>query len=382
MKVLILAFFSGLNIAMAILSVFIWRYEKSQKVSLYFGVFSFFSGLYFILIAFSDYLEADLRTPIILCAAVYYALFPWFLNAYVGKKNGVISFILSGIFFLAFVLFVGKINILGLFTWQHLAHLGLLGLVVVSALSLRYIRAKEDKKHFTLFILVVIFSFLAIEEIVATYSHQNLLANYTFGILPLDLFPLFFSVMMGKKIATDLYLKNKLELELVKRDIERNRLELIELERKVLEERLHYKSQDLADFGIKLSKNKDILESTLKRLVNIKDKDGVDLAGLEEIIQYIKSQIRIDKRIDFFNNKVNTINYEFLNQIKGDYPNLTENELYMISLLKLKLTTKEIASIKNISADSVKVMRYRLRKKLKFTHQQTFSDFFRNYKGF
>ena len=379
MKVLILSLFSGLNIAMAVLSVLIWRYEKSQKVSLYFGVFSFFSGLYFLLIACSDYLEVDLRTPIILCAAIYYALFPWFLNTYVGKNNGTLSISLSAIFVLAFILFVGKVNVLGIITWQHLAHLGLLGLVVVSALSLKFIRAKECKKHYTLTILVFLFAFLAIEEIVVTYSHKSFLANYTFGILPLDLFPLFFSVMMGKKIATDLYLKNKLELELVKRNLETNRLELIGLEKKVLEERLHNKSQDLADFGIKLSKNKEILENTLKQLLNSKVKDGVDLVGFEEIIQYVKSQIRIDKRIDFFNSKVNLVYHEFLNQFIKDYPGLTENELHLISLLKLKLTTKEIANIKNISADSVKVLRYRLRKKLNFTKEMTFADFLARY---
>jgi len=220
---------------------------------------------------------------------------------------------------------------------------------------------------------------LAIEEIVTTYLHRFFLANYTFGVLPLDLFPLFFSIMMGNKIATDLYLKNKLELELVKGNLERNRLELIVLERKVLEERLHHKNQDLADFGIKLSKNKEILESTLKRLLNFKVKGLSDAGELDEIIKYIQSQIRIDKRIDVFNNKVNMVNHEFLNQIKKDFPNLSANEIHMISLLKLKLTTKEIASIKNISAESVKVMRYRLRKKLNITHNQTFGVFFENY---
>lgn len=208
MKVLILSLFSGLNLALALLSVFIWRYDKSKKVSLYFGVFSFFSGLYFILIACSDYLEADLRTPIILCSAVYYAIFPWFLNAYVGKKNGILSISLSVIFVLAFILFVGKISVLGIITWQHVAHLGLLGLVVVSILSLKFIREKDHKKDFALTILVILFVFLVFEEIVATYTHRSFLANYTFGILPLDLFPLIFSVMMGKKIAADLCLKN------------------------------------------------------------------------------------------------------------------------------------------------------------------------------
>ena len=364
---------------MALLNILIWRFEKSQKVSLYFGVFSFFSGLYFLLIASSDYLEVDFRTPIILCAAVYYALFPWFLNAYVGKNDGVLSVILSGIFFLAFILFVGKINIFGIITWQNMAHLGLLGLVVVSALSLRFIRFKEHKKDFTLTLLVFLFAFLAVEEIITTHSDQSFIAKYTFGILPLDLFPLFFSIIMGKKIATDIYLKNTLELQLTKSNLESKRLELIDLEKKVLEERLHHKNQDLADFGIKLSKNKEILESTLKRLLNIKAKKNIDLDGLEDTIKYLKPQIRIDKRIDFFNNKVHLVNHEFLDKIKSDYPGLTDNELYMISLLKLKLTTKEIASIKNISAESVKVMRYRLRKKLNLTHKQTFGDFFKVY---
>ena len=72
---------------------------------------------------------------------------------------------------------------------------------------------------------------------------------------------------------------------------------------------------------------------------------------------------------------VETVNYEFLSKMKASNPNLTQNELKLISLLRLKLSTKEIASIKNISPDSVKVLRYRLRKKLSVPKDKNLFDF-------
>lgn len=75
-SIIFISLFSGFNIAFAILSFFIWASDKSQKLYLYFGIFSLFSGLYFLLIGLSVVFELEMQYAIIFCAAIYYENVP------------------------------------------------------------------------------------------------------------------------------------------------------------------------------------------------------------------------------------------------------------------------------------------------------------------
>lgn len=53
------------------------------------------------------------------------------------------------------------------------------------------------------------------------------------------------------------------------------------------------------------------------------------------------------------------------------YPEVSNNDLRLMSLLKLNLSSKEIANILNISVEGVKKARYRLRKKLNLNTEES-----------
>lgn len=55
---------------------------------------------------------------------------------------------------------------------------------------------------------------------------------------------------------------------------------------------------------------------------------------------------------------------DFYEHLRADYPNLTPYEMRLCAYLKLNLSTKDIAAINNISLDSARVARHRLRKTL------------------
>ncbi|MBE9483461.1 MAG: hypothetical protein IMY74_01370, partial [Bacteroidetes bacterium] len=58
---------------------------------------------------------------------------------------------------------------------------------------------------------------------------------------------------------------------------------------------------------------------------------------------------------------------------------MTGNEKRLAVLLRLNLSSKEIASILNISPKSVEMNRYRLRKKLKVEPKVGLNDFIREF---
>ena len=66
-------------------------------------------------------------------------------------------------------------------------------------------------------------------------------------------------------------------------------------------------------------------------------------------------------------------------QIANQFKRLTENDLRLCVMLNANMATKEIALLLNITPDSVKKAKHRLRKKLKMTPQTTWKAFFDRY---
>jgi DNA-binding NarL/FixJ family response regulator len=65
--------------------------------------------------------------------------------------------------------------------------------------------------------------------------------------------------------------------------------------------------------------------------------------------------------------------FKFQEDLKSHYPQLTTYDLRLCTYLKANLSTKEIATLLNITPDSVKKAKHRLRKKLDLRPDQPFS---------
>jgi hypothetical protein len=200
MKLLILSLFVAANIAFAAFGFRVWKYDKLKKTPVYFSIFSLFAAFYFFFVALDVFPNREMGSLIVLCWLVMYAMLPWFLRDHIGRQRKVVSIGLSSLFFVAFIFFFFRINLLGIITWQHLAHLGLIGLVLTGLLGSIDLKSKENSGWSVYFALVLIFTLLVFEQIVTTYSHRSFLESYTFGIVPLDLFPIIFSGFMVKKL--------------------------------------------------------------------------------------------------------------------------------------------------------------------------------------
>ena len=248
MDILFLSLFSGLNIAFALLSFSFWLKNKNQKLYLYFGVFSFFSGLYFIFNAFSLGLKIDMQWLIILCAGTYYGIFPWFIFEFIDHKSNKILWFLSSVFAFAVIVCFFEPYHNQIPIWQKIAHIGLTGLMIITIYA--SFKLKKDKKREAneFILLSSIFVFLGAEEIVSLYYGNEFLSRYVSNILPLDIYPILFTLAIGIRLSNDFYYKSKVELEVLKNSLSENRLQLNEVERIRPQDELYYKKRDLTDF--------------------------------------------------------------------------------------------------------------------------------------
>jgi FixJ family two-component response regulator len=103
---------------------------------------------------------------------------------------------------------------------------------------------------------------------------------------------------------------------------------------------------------------------------------------LNKLKSEIKKAIKINainkQEWKAFETNLNQIHNEFIINLSKKYTNLTSKDIKLCVLLKMNLTSKEIAPIMNISFRGVELQRYRLRKKLGISQDENLNKFLIN----
>lgn len=164
----------------------------------------------------------------------------------------------------------------------------------------------------------------------------------------------------------------------VNRKVQQSKKRAADIESKLNEEKLKYKeseaerltlelelkNKDLLTFAINITKKFEFTSEMALRLQQLRRKNIIEKSDVTELITYVKSFQAVDHGMTGFQNNVNEINDQFLRRLQEKYPELTQNEKELCLLIKLKLSSKDIAAMKNITFESVNVLRSRLRKKM------------------
>jgi AraC family chitin signaling transcriptional activator len=93
------------------------------------------------------------------------------------------------------------------------------------------------------------------------------------------------------------------------------------------------------------------------------------------LIKRINTNLQDEEHIKVFEANFERVHYEFFNELKAYFPDLTQKELRLCAFVRMNLTNKEIASILNISVRGVETARYRLRKRLSLNHEEDMAEF-------
>lgn len=83
-----------------------------------------------------------------------------------------------------------------------------------------------------------------------------------------------------------------------------------------------------------------------------------------------------ERILDHLQTELQASSFEFQKRLKNQYPNLSSYDLRLCTYLKANLSTKEIATLLNITPDSAKKAKHRLRKKLRIKPEEPISRVF------
>jgi len=96
---------------------------------------------------------------------------------------------------------------------------------------------------------------------------------------------------------------------------------------------------------------------------------------MKELWQKTTQQGNINKELDKFKKEIDDANRSFYEKLNNICPQLTLHEKELAGLLRINLSSKEIASLHNVSVKAIEMSRYRLRKKLQLESNDKLVDF-------
>lgn len=151
------------------------------------------------------------------------------------------------------------------------------------------------------------------------------------------------------------------------------------LKNEKLEVEIGHKNKELASATMHLVQKGQILQSIRDSLQEFDPSSG-DKAKkeLRRLVRMINDDIKLDNNWEQFELHFDQVHVDFLKRLRAAYPKLTPNDHKLCAYLRMNLSTKEIATILNISVRGVEISRYRLRKKLDLDTNENLTEFITN----
>lgn len=180
---------------------------------------------------------------------------------------------------------------------------------------------------------------------------------------------LFLLSLLVNNLYTSYYKKQQLKyIEETKKELALKELSntkiLVEAKNEQLNQRIESKNRELAISTMSMIKKNTLLGSIKDELIHVNE-----LSEVKKVIRNIDKNINDNEDWTYFEEAFNNADKDFLKKIKELHPKLTPNDLRLCAYLRLNLSSKEIASLLNISPKSVEIKRYRLRKRMNLEHK-------------
>ena len=164
-----------------------------------------------------------------------------------------------------------------------------------------------------------------------------------------------------------------------KRLIIEKELQYESLKNEQLQSDVDSKKRDLSDFALNLTQSQkwaNLLKTKIEdiKLAPTKSKDKL----IEDLEQEIKNKVSFDSDTKDFFERVDKLSDAFYSQLSTNYPNLSKNEIRLCSFIRLKMDSRSIANLQNITIASLNTSRYRVRKKLNLSEDTDLDSFIQN----
>jgi len=157
--------------------------------------------------------------------------------------------------------------------------------------------------------------------------------------------------------------------------LERNKKKKVEIEQDRLRDQLEHTNKELTTYVMYLLRKNEFILTIIEKLKKAR------LAAKPEnkkVMAELINELKLNTDTVSWNEfevRFQQVHTDFYNRLSRQFPDLTNNEIRMCAFFKLNMTSKEIAALTYQSLNSIKVARYRLRKKLKLAKDDNLVSF-------
>ncbi|MCB9289778.1 MAG: tetratricopeptide repeat protein [Lewinellaceae bacterium] len=145
------------------------------------------------------------------------------------------------------------------------------------------------------------------------------------------------------------------------------------LEKEKLDEEIAFKKRELSAFALQLAQKNEVLQNIKEDISVIKNTDAS--RELNKINRKIGHTLRDNANWELFLERFEAVYQGYQKKVLESYPSVTSNDLRLMALIKMNLSSKEIANLLNLSNEGIKKARYRLRKKLDIETAESLDEF-------
>ena len=144
-------------------------------------------------------------------------------------------------------------------------------------------------------------------------------------------------------------------------------------QKELMQKELDLKKKELDNFAIWVKSRNEILAGIQDK---IKDIYGMETGEATRQLKKLNSSIsQFNRTNEEAEKMIDELNSGFIAKLAEAYPDLSNSEMRLASLLKIGMSSKEISLILSMEPKSVDMARYRLRKKLNLSGNDNLCDF-------
>ena len=170
--------------------------------------------------------------------------------------------------------------------------------------------------------------------------------------------------------------KEIIELKESQQKLMQAELENARLHELQLQHQLENKSKSLTAHTLHIISKNKMMEDIRVKLQEAQQEDFKDQRKkISNLIKLIDHNFVQDKDWDDFRSIFEQVHQHFFDQLQKISADLTSADIRLAALLRLNLPSKDISTILGISPDSLRISRYRLRKKLKLNQGDSLTNF-------
>lgn len=160
------------------------------------------------------------------------------------------------------------------------------------------------------------------------------------------------------------------QLLAAREELARASAEQAKMKEQFLSNEIEFRESQLSAMALQIMQKNALLDEIRAQLAAAGKKE--EDSGLKNLLN---RELNNDRDWADFNTSFERVNRNFYLKLKEACPDISPNDLKVCALIRLNLSIKEMAGILNISPDSVKTARYRLRKKLGLQTEDSLAGF-------